>query len=166
MKNYGLIAFAGLAAAGLFALTAGCEPKDGCASGACMPKAGAAHGKMMAKEVAMDAKQKPDINTAVLSTLLRSGVPVTVLDARTGKYDDGRRIPGAQALSPEASAEEAAKLIPSKESLVVTYCANLHCPASAALAAHLRKLGYKNVLEYPYGIEGWAAADMKVEMAK
>jgi len=91
---------------------------------------------------------------------------MVIFDARSGKYDDGRRIPGAKSLSAESTAEEVAKLIPAKGALVVTYCTNTHCPASSMLAAHLRKLGYANVVEYPYGIEGWAAADMKVEMQK
>ncbi len=170
MRVHSLIiaGFAGLAAVALLALTTACRSKESCPSGVCMPQSHAmAPSIVQAKEAPMMAqKDKPDINTAVLSTLMHSGVPVAILDARTGKYDDGRRIPGARALSPEAGAEEAARLIPSKDALVVTYCANLHCPASARLAAHLRKLGYVNVLEYPYGIDGWAAADMKVETSR
>jgi len=90
-------------------------------------------------------------------------VAVAVFDARTGKYDDGKRIPGAGALNAESTAEEVAKAIKEKDSLVVTYCANLHCPASSKLAAHLRELGYKNVLEYRDGIAGWLADGNKVD---
>jgi rhodanese-related sulfurtransferase len=59
-----------------------------------------------------------------------------------------------------------AEILPDKSELVVTYCANLKCPASRMLAAHLRKLGYKNVLEYPQGIDGWVASGYKVEKDK
>jgi rhodanese-related sulfurtransferase len=178
MKTQSLLIFAGLAAAGMLAFAVACEPKNGeeCAGGVCMPKADqvapadqaapAAPVKAEAKEVMAESKEKSEINTAVLSTLISSGTPMVILDARTGKYDDGRRIPGAKALSPKATTEEAAKVIPGMETLVVTYCANLQCKASPMLAAALRTMGYKNVLEYPYGIEGWAAAGMKVEMAK
>ncbi len=41
--------------------------------------------------------------------------------------------------------------------LLVTYCTNLKCPASRALAARLTALGYTHVLEYPEGIEGWVS---------
>lgn len=105
------------------------------------------------------------VNTPTLATLIEKGVPMTLLDARTGEYDDGRRIPGAKALAPSATAEEAANAIPSKDALVVTYCANLQCPAGSKLAAQLKTLGYTNIIEYPHGIEGWVDAGHEVEQA-
>ncbi|HOX07896.1 MAG TPA: rhodanese-like domain-containing protein [Planctomycetota bacterium] len=171
MRLYALVILAGLAV-GVLALAAACEPKDqmDCSSGVCLPaadrEAQATPAKAEPKEAAPEGKEKHEINTQVLATLIDSGAPMVILDARTGKYDDGRRIPGAKALSPQASAAEAAKVIPAMETLVVTYCANTHCPASGKLAAALRTMGYKHVLEYPYGIDGWAAAGMKVEKAK
>ncbi|MDD5677031.1 MAG: hypothetical protein PHW60_03440 [Kiritimatiellae bacterium] len=42
----------------------------------------------------------PEITTAALKTLMDSGAPMILVDARTGKYDDGRRIPGALSLDP------------------------------------------------------------------
>ncbi|MDD5677032.1 MAG: hypothetical protein PHW60_03445 [Kiritimatiellae bacterium] len=53
----------------------------------------------------------------------------------------------------------------SKSALIVTYCANLKCPASVELAGKLKALGYKHVLEYPYGIEDWAAKGNPVNPA-
>lgn len=111
------------------------------------------------------AAPEPTIDTGALAILLKSGVPLAVFDARTGKYDDGRRIPGAKALAPTASAEQAAALIKTADTLVITYCANLQCHASHQLATQLRKLGYTNVIEYPKGIEGWAADGQAVEQA-
>jgi rhodanese-related sulfurtransferase len=115
---------------------------------------------------AKDAKEAAVIDTHTLQALLAAGTKVTVLDARSGKWDDGRRVPGAKALAADATAEKAAALIPSKESLVVTYCSNLKCPASGMLAAALKKLGYENILEYSAGIEGWAKHGNRVEQAK
>lgn len=106
------------------------------------------------------------LTVEALDTLLQSGVPVVVLDARSGKYDDGRRIPGAKSLTDQASAEAAAKLIPAKDALVVTYCSNPKCPASDRLAKHLQTLGYKNIVELPAGIQGWSAAGKPVAKAK
>jgi len=105
------------------------------------------------------------INTKALKQMLAAGSKVVVLDARSGKWDDGRRIPGAKALSSSASEEEAAALISSKDALVVTYCTNLKCPASAQLAKRLKELGYKNIIEYPYGIEGWVAEGNAIDKA-
>lgn len=106
------------------------------------------------------------INTQALKALMDAGAKVTVLDARTGKYDDGRRIPGAKSLSSEATEKDVRKAVRKKDQLVVTYCGNLQCPASGMLAEHLKALGYKNVIEYPMGIAGWAEAGNDVENVK
>ena len=126
-----------------------------------------AAGSRGATKAVAEAGIATDISTAGVKALLDSKVAVTILDARTGKYDDGKRIPGAGFLHAESTAEETAKAIKDKDALVVTYCANPHCRASAKLAARLRELGYKNVLEYRDGIAGWIEAGYKVdEVAK
>jgi len=91
---------------------------------------------------------------------------VLIFDARSGKYDDGRRIPGAKSLNDQSSKAEIQAAIPEKNTALVTYCANLKCPASEKLANHLKSLGYTNVREYPEGIEGWVAAGKAVEDVK
>ena len=103
------------------------------------------------------------INTEGLATLIQSKVQLKLFDARSGKYDDGQRIPGAQQLSPDADEAVITKAIPDKSALVVTYCAGLKCPASKALADRLKKLGYSNVIEYPQGIAGWLEAGKAVD---
>ena len=131
--------------------------KDGCcASGVCAAKAPGA---------ASAAREEGVINTEALEALMRVKTPMTILDARAGKYDDGNRLPGAKALAPDAAAEQVMTMVPDKQALVVTYCANLKCPASHMLGERLRKLGYGNVLEYHEGIEGWMAAGNTVEKA-
>ena len=106
------------------------------------------------------------INTDALAAILRSGVAVTLLDARSGKYDDGRRIPGAKSLASTATADQVKEVAgESKNALIVTYCSSLKCPASKRLATSLRALGYTNVLEYPDGIEGWATAGKTIAKA-
>ncbi len=107
-----------------------------------------------------------EINTSALKALTDSGTKLTLIDARTGKFDDGRRIANAIALSPEAKENEIQATLPNKEALIVSYCANLKCPASRQLAARLTALGYKHVLEYPQGIEGWLSEGYPVSSAK
>lgn len=106
------------------------------------------------------------VDTGGVAALLKAKTPVIVLDARSGKYDDGKRLPGAKSLNAESPEADIAKLLPDKKALVVTYCAGLTCPASGKLAAKLRKLGYENVLEYAEGLEGWLKAGHAVEKAK
>lgn len=100
------------------------------------------------------------LNTETLATLRRVGVKMILLDAR-GTVESV--IPGAVHLPSKAAAEKVAATLPDKDALIVTYCASLQCPASANLAGRLRELGYSNVVEYPYGVEGWTAAGLKTE---
>lgn len=119
------------------------------------------------KKSSVESVEEPaKVNTSGLKTLIGSGVPLTILDARSGKYDDGKRIPGALSLNAESKPEEIAKILPNKEALIVTYCANLKCPASNMLYKHLKSLGYSNLLEYPEGIQGWIEAGNPVKSAK
>ena len=112
-------------------------------------------------------KVEAEVTTDALAALLRSGVKATILDARTGKWDDGRRIPGAKSLAANATPEQVAAVAgKNKDALIVTYCTNLKCQASKRLATALRGLGYTNVLEYPEGIEGWAGAAKTVAQAR
>lgn len=101
------------------------------------------------------AKGFGHIDTNALAHLIDSKVPVIILDARTGQYDDGKRIATAQTLNGESSSEQVSKVIPSKKSLIVVYCSNTQCPASMMLATHLSELGYSHILKYDQGIQGW-----------
>lgn len=109
-------------------------------------------------------KHGPYINTTVLENLIEGNVSMVLLDARSGEWDDKSRIPGALSLNDKSPREEVEKIIENKDTLLVTYCANLECPASSRLYIHLKKLGYKNVLEYPFGIQGWLNAGNDIEM--
>lgn len=141
---------------------AACNVKadESCPEGVCapMPAAVVEMGKAEVKEPA-----KATIGIEALATLIRAGTPLVLLDARAGKWDDGRRIPGARSLNAESSEKDIATMLPDKSALIVTYCTNLKCQASPKLAKHLTELGYKNVVELPEGIDGWEAAGQKVE---
>lgn len=110
--------------------------------------------------------QEAKITTAGLAALMASKTPMVLLDARSGKYDDGKRIPGAKSLNAASSDDAIKAVLPDKSALIVTYCANLECPASHQLADKLMKMGYVNLIEYPEGIEGWQKAGHKVDTAK
>ncbi len=116
------------------------------------------------RELYKKLKHGPYINTTVLENLMESNVPMVLLDARSGKWDDKSRIPGARSLNDKSTKGEVEKIIESKDTLVVTYCSNLKCGASNKLYIHLKKLGYKNVLEYPFGIQGWLEAGNDIDM--
>jgi rhodanese-related sulfurtransferase len=133
------------------------KKNDACAGGVC------AAGAVKVEAARAEVKEKvPTLGVEELATLIRAKTPVVILDARAGKWDDGRRIPGARSLNAGSSKEEVEAAIPDKGALVVTYCANTKCQASPKLAAHLKALGYSNVMELPEGIDGWQAAGKEV----
>lgn len=154
----GLAGFVGLAASSM-ANCGSCSGDSDCSVKSC--PMGKAEGCQMACPVA--SGKTAVINTAALAALVRAKSPVTILDARSGKFDDGKRIPGAGQLSPQASDEDIAKALPDKKATIITYCAGVKCPASKALADTLKKHGYENVIEYPEGIAGWIDAGNTTE---
>ncbi len=111
---------------------------------------------------AVDKEGIKVIGTDELKTIVEKKSAL-IFDARSAKYDNGERIPGATALSAESLPDDVAKAITGKNAAVVVYCANTKCPASGQLAVYLKKLGYTNIMEYPEGIEGWKAAGNKVD---
>lgn len=142
---------------------AACTDKDKAACGAAESKA-AVGGKAGCK--GCPVKAAGGVDTESLAALVDAKTPLTILDARSGKYDDGKRIPGAKALSPTAEQAEIEKALPDKKARIVTYCAGVTCPASGQLSARLKSLGYVDVQEYHEGIAGWTKAGKPVENAK
>lgn len=103
------------------------------------------------------------IDTKTLKEVLKKE-KVVLLDARSGKWDDGRRIPGAKQLASTADAKTIGQLVGAdKSAKIITYCSGVKCPASGKLAKRLRKEGYLNVTEYPVGIAGWVKDGNAVE---
>ena len=144
-----------LALLGIFVLAASivyAQCGAGCAGAGCAKKAKAAPAKV----------EPSDIDTPALKALISAKVPMALLDAR------GRRkswIPGAVSLPVSVKDADILKAVPSKDTLVVTYCGSLRCPLSAMLGKRMRDLGYKNVLEYRKGIKGWTDSGGNVESA-
>ncbi len=111
-------------------------------------------------------KKDAEINTKGMEALVNSKIPMVILDARPAKFAPEGRIPGAKYMSDQVKPEQAVALISSKDALIVTYCDGIDCPLSVDLAEHMKKLGYKNVIEYREGIEGWLNAGLPVDKVK
>lgn len=136
----------------------------------CGTEAAACSAEKKAKKCCGSCGGKEAAHTHDLSTKELTGIVTAksaiLLDARGGKWDDGKRIPGAKSLPSGSSAEAIAAAVPDKSAAIVTYCSNTKCPASEKLAKKLVDMGYTNVKEYPEGIAGWKDAGNKVETAK
>jgi len=102
------------------------------------------------------------VDTVTLALLITSDVPMVLLDARA-RPTEHRRIPGAKSLPADSPASEVRSVLGSTDALIVAYSSDESCPASETLCRRLKDLGYDNVLKYPGGIDGWAAAGYPVE---
>ena len=98
------------------------------------------------------------LTTNDLQDLLEAKANIVLVDARTPKWDDGKRIASAKNLTPQSSKEAIESTLGSKDSYIVTYCGSVQCPLSHKMADRLKELGYANTLVYPEGIAGWITA--------
>lgn len=135
-----------------------------CPDGVCASTDDQGHDhKAKATEKEAKSEQPATLNTSGLKTLIDSGLPLTIVDARAEKWDDGKRLPGALSLHAGSKLEDIEKVLPKKDALIITYCANLKCPASHELNKVLKANGYTNLIEYPEGIQGWIEAGNPVK---
>ena len=103
-----------------------------------------------------------ELSTIDLKNLIDTKANIVLIDARTPKWDDGKRIASAKNLTPDMDAAEIEKVLGAKDSYVVTYCGSAECPLSHKMANRLKTMGYTNVLVYPEGINGWTSAGYAV----
>ena len=71
-------------------------------------------------------------------------------------------IPGAINIPVDKLKTEAKKQLKKTDTIVV-YCASYTCHASTNAAALLGKMGYKKVLDYKAGKQGWKDAGLEIE---
>ena len=103
------------------------------------------------------------ISRDALRAALDRREPLVLLEALPPMYFEDAHLPGALNLPHDRVDELAASLIPSKDTRVVVYCANLPCQNSGIAARRLVQLGYTNVREYAEGKQDWIEAGLPVE---
>lgn len=97
-----------------------------------------------------------EMNAHALAAIVRAKVPVVLLDARGGAVTE--LIPGAKTCDASAPPTEIARLVASKDALVITYCGGADCPASQHLADRISTAGYLNVVRFTGGVDAWSKA--------
>lgn len=106
------------------------------------------------------------IDKSQLKQLMDNGNPLTIIEALPFSYYKDEHIPGAINLPHDEVASKASSLIPDQSQAIVVYCANAECKNSAIAGETLRKLGYRNVLEYNAGKKDWKAAGMPLRQGE
>lgn len=120
-------------------------------------------GKMEAS-TAKTAPTFADIEFKDLQGLVASG-KVVLVDVNGSESFAKGHIPGA--IDFQANQKALANLLPKdKNTLVVAYCANTHCPAWKQGADAVAALGYTNVKHFKDGIQGWKEMGGKTEAPK
>ena len=109
------------------------------------------------------ARETARISVEELAGMMRRGDDPVVLDVRTRSHRraDGRRIPGARAVDPEAWEDTLAGVVRTRE--VVVYCACPNEATAAKVALALRARGFHRVRPLAGGIEAWADAGNAVD---
>ncbi len=115
--------------------------------------------QLWAEDVAVKPRVKAEMNPAALAALMRARVPFIVLDARGAK---DTFLPNAKPCAPDAPASVVRRYVPSTTSLIVTYDQGADDAAGQELAERLYNDGYKNVIRFPVGVDGWKKAGLKL----
>lgn len=102
------------------------------------------------------------ITRAELEILIDEG-RVTVVDAVPASNYDQLHLPGAVNLVEDDVDTRAADLLPDKSAPIVTYCSNVSCNNSQAVASRLARLGYTDVHKYAEGIQDWTEHGLPTE---
>lgn len=105
----------------------------------------------------------PTITLPTMQTLLESGVPLSLLDAREHFAGFPEKLPQAIGMRPSITADEAARLLPDKQRMIIVYGAHPEDPSGKELARALRSFGYATVIEFRDGLTAWKKAGLPLE---
>ncbi len=88
-----------------------------------------------------------------------------IIDANSPASYKAGHVPGALSWA-AIKGDPAASLPADKNTLIIAYCGNPHCPAYAQAAVAAKNLGYTNIKHMVDGIDGWNAAKLPTEPGK
>ena len=104
------------------------------------------------------------VATSHIKSLMATGDPIAIVDARPLRKAKAGRVPGALMI-PDSQFDKYAGLLPAdKDTPLFFYCGGLKCPLSAKSAIKAQALGYTNVALYQVGYPDWKKATGLVEM--
>jgi rhodanese-related sulfurtransferase len=119
-----------------------------------------------ANQTEANSKEIKEISAKELKSWIDSGKNFQLVDARPKKYEEGLVIVGARYLPYDSDAQAIQKALPSKDAIIVAYCASIKCPASTNLSKQLISLGYHHVYKYAGGLDEWNDKGYPVGPAK
>ena len=114
---------------------------------------------MVGKEERAVAKE---ISREELKAKMARGDDFVLVDALCRRHYESSHLPGAINL-PYEFVDEAEEVLPDKGAQIVVYCMNEECEASREEARELQEMGYRHVLHYAGGKQGWIKAGLPIE---
>ena len=103
-----------------------------------------------------------EITREELKAKMDRGDDFVLVAALSRRHYESSHLPGAINL-PYEFVDEAEEVLPDERTEIVVYCMNERCEASKEEARELQKMGYRNVLHYAGGKQGWIKAGLPVE---
>lgn len=104
-----------------------------------------------------------EITTQELKKLIDKNEQFILLDCRGVDYYNWEHLPRSVNLRWKYVKDRAEKLVKNKKTLIITSCDGFTCNASVRCFENLKKLGYKNLIEYSGGIADWRAHGYSTE---
>lgn len=94
---------------------------------------------------------------------IQRGEAFVLVDALSPMSYAVSHLPGAIHIPPGSVDYRAPRAIPDLDAEVVVYCSSATCDSSVEVADRLIELGYRNVVHYAEGKDGWKEAGLPME---
>lgn len=108
----------------------------------------------------MDPTKIKIISKEALFELMENKEKFTLVEVLAEEDYASGHLPFAINIPVNKIGEEASRLLPDKDALIVVYCSGFLCTASTGAARALQSMGYMNVRDYKGGKEDWRVAGL------
>jgi len=105
------------------------------------------------------------INVEELKKIQKEEKNVKIINVLPRQAFEKEHIPNTMNLpvDDENFVKNVENIVPDKNQKVVVYCSSKQCPSSGKAAEKLEQAGFKNVLDFERGTEGWKKTGETVE---
>lgn len=111
----------------------------------------------------MNALSYDTITADALKARMDAGEAILIVEALPARYYDAEHLPGAINLPHDEIRLLAPSALPDRDASIVVYCASTECQNSSIAARTLVAAGYRKVMEFVEGKQGWKDAGYPLE---
>lgn len=103
------------------------------------------------------------INREQIKQKFENNESFILVEALPKQYFEEWHILGAINIPHDETQNKATDMLPEKDALIITYCANTDCQNSQIAANSLECMGFTNVFEYVEGKADWKDAGLPIQ---